>query len=65
MEGRRLGFAYFNGTDSIVVTQWLLLHEGLYTVITASCLLTDMTTLQPVFEDSIGGLRLPGQEVRA
>jgi hypothetical protein len=65
VEGRRLEFAYRNDADSIAVTQWLLLHERLYTVITASCLITDMTTLQPVFEESVGDLRLPGAEVRA
>jgi hypothetical protein len=65
VEGRRLGFAYRNEADSIAVTQWLLLHRGLYTVITASCLVTDLTTVQPMFERSIGSLRLPGAEVPA
>jgi hypothetical protein len=65
VEGRRLAFAYRNETATIAVTQWLLLHELLYTVITASCLVSDLTTLQPVFEESIGSLRLPRTEVQA
>lgn len=65
VEGRRLGFAYRNDANAIAVTQWLLLHNGLYTVITASCLVTDLSTVQPLFEESIGSLRLPGAEVPA
>lgn len=64
-EGRRLTFAYRNEANAIAVTQWLLLHQGLYLVITASCLVSDLTTVQPVFEDSVGALRLPGAEVPA
>jgi hypothetical protein len=64
-EGRRLTFAYRNDANVIAVTQWLLLHQGLYLVITASCLVSDQTMVQPAFEYSVDLLRLPGAEVSA
>lgn len=64
-EGRRLTFAYRSDANAIAVTQWLLLHQGLYMVITASCLVSNLTTVQPIFEASVAALRLPGAEVPA
>ncbi|WP_405055893.1 hypothetical protein OG474_24495 [Kribbella sp. NBC_01505] len=63
--GRRLTFAYRSDANAIAVTQWLLLHQGLYMVITASCLISDLTTVQQAFEYSVDVLRLPGAEVSA
>jgi hypothetical protein len=65
IEGRRLTFAYRIEAEAIAVTQWLLLYQGLYLVITASCLVSDLTTVQPAFEYSVGALQLPGAEVPA
>jgi hypothetical protein len=64
-EGRRLTFAYRDDANAIAVTQWLLLHRGLYLVITASCLVSDQSMVQPAFEHSVDLLRLPGAEVPA
>lgn len=65
IEGRRLTFAYRTEANAIAVTQWLLLHRGLYVVITASCSVSSLTSVKPWFEYSVGALRLPGAEVRA
>lgn len=60
--GRRLEFAYQAGSVPLAVTQWVYVHAGTVSTVTATCAVALLAWSQPFVDHAVAGLRLSGED---
>lgn len=58
--GRRLEFAYQQGSVPLCVTQWILLDDATAITVTATCGVAQFLSTRPLIDHALSGLRTAG-----